>query len=112
MSRLITGNANCQRMANASIPPMANQMSAENRNCSPMILWSLEKTYVPKNFKIGLPDRPVFPVSIFFKVSVMDKMGNVSGEAYSDPGWPAGAFCCSESIGGFCNARRSANHRL
>lgn len=54
-----------------------------------MILWSLEKTYVPKNLKIGLPDRPVFLVSICFKVSVMDKMGDVSGVAYWDPGWSA-----------------------
>ena len=56
-----------------------------------MILWSLEKTYVPKNLKIGLPDRPVFPVSICFKVSVMDKMGNGPGAAYSDPGGSARA---------------------
>src|SRR2546421_10052257 len=41
------GQASCSRTSSASRPPISRKISVENKNCTPIILWSVEKMYLP-----------------------------------------------------------------
>ncbi len=71
MGTSLHGHASCQRTARAKKPPIANQTNDENKNCKPMILWSVAKTYVVKNRTNALRCRGSEVKSWFAGVSAM-----------------------------------------
>src|SRR5438552_2397404 len=49
MGTFSPGNAHCQRIIIASVPPKARNTRPVQRNCLAMTLWSVEKRYFPQN---------------------------------------------------------------